>query len=404
MKRIFFGGCMSAIVLMTASCGKENVTPVTPAPVDSIPTPPVAQVSYITLARETHDFTMGNLVTQYGSYRANTTSHSNESYEWYNVSQVYADAAMIGVGDASYLVHMNKTFKWMDNMWDKASPNGGYFAACNLDGSGAGGDKYIDDNGLTGMVFLEAYDLTTGADKQAYFDKAKACGDWIINSGLWDNTYGGGFWWSTAKTFKPTQANGVALQLFLRLYKITGQAVYRDWARQVDTWLNEKMYDPTKKLYIWKIDGAGSGTKHTEIFTYDNAVMIEADLLYSTVLNDDSYLTKAQALGTAMNTVLWNPLYKLYIFNTDPSQSRVNPAWCAWGSQGMIRLYEADKNTKWLTYAKGNIDGLNKACRNTNTKGYYFFARPDGGDRSPELETVDQAWMQRVQALYSKYQ
>lgn len=401
MKNFSFGW-LTVVIFLTASCGKEKVTP-TPTPPPRVDTIPVIPVSYLTLARETHDFTAGNLMTQYGSYRTNTTSHSNEASEWYNVSQIYADAAMIGAGDTSYLPYMDKTFKWMENMWDKTDLHGGYFAASNLDGSGAGGDKYVDDNGLTGMVYLEAYDITTGADKQAYFDKAKACGDWIINSGLWDNTYGGGFWWSTEKTFKPTQANGVALQLFLRLYKITGQAVYRDWAIQVDTWLINKLYDPAKRLYIWKIDGPGSGTKHTEIFTYDNAVMVEANLLYSTVLNNGSYLAKAQALGAAMNTTLWNPLYKMYIFNTDPTQSRVNPAWCGWGSQGMIRLYEADNDSKWLTYAKGNIDGLNKACRDTNTHGYYFFASMDGTNRAPELETVDQAWMQRIQALMSKY-
>lgn len=403
MNKLLLYGWMIAIIVLTTSCGKDSVTPTTPV-VPPIDTTPVTPISYLTLARETHDFIAGNLITQYGSYRANTTSHSNEAFEWYNVSQIYADAAMIGAGDASYLSYMNNTFKWMENMWDKTDPNGGYFAACNLDGSGAGGDKYVDDNGLTGMVFLEAYDVTTGADKQAYFGKAKACADWLMNSGLWDNTYGGGFWWSTAKTFKPTQANGVALQLFLRLYKITGQTIYRDWAIQVDTWLSDKMYDPAKRLYIWKIDGTGSGTKHTELFTYDNAVMVEANLLYSTVLNDASYLAKAQALGSAMNSTLWNPLYKMYIFNTDPSQSRVNPAWCGWGSQGMIRLYEADHDAKWLTYAKNNIDGLNKACRDANTHGYYFFASMDATNRSPELEEVDQAWMQRIQALMSKYQ
>lgn len=402
MNKLYFCISTAFIVILTASCGKDKVTPpLTPPPVDTVVVNPI---SYKKLAGETHDFILGNLITQYSSYRANTTSHVNEAYEWYNVSQIYADAAMIGAGDASYLSYMNNTFIWMDNMWDKRDANGGYFAACHLDGSGAGGDKYVDDNGLTGMVFLEAYDLTTGADKAAYFARAKACGDWLINSGLWDNTYDGGFWWSTAKTFKPTQANGVALQLFLRLYKITGQAVYRDWAVKTDDWLNAKLYDATKRLYIWKIDGPGAGTKHTEIFTYDNAVMIEADLLYNTVLNDESYLIRAQTLGTAMNTTLWNSLYKMYIFNTDPSQSRVNPAWCGWGSQGMIRLYEADKNKMWLTYAKNNIDGLNKACRDTSKKAYYFFASMDGSNRSPEIETVDQAWMQRVQALYSKYQ
>lgn len=403
MKKILLYGSLCATIALAASCGKDKgvspVVPVVPPPV----TPPVTAVSYLKLAGETHDYVLGNLITQYSSYRANTTSNSNAAFEWYQVSQVYADAAMVAAGDASYLPYMNKTFKWMDNMWDKSTATGGYFAACNLDGSGAGGDKYVDDNGLTGIVFLEAYDITTGTDKQAYFDKAKACGDWIINSGLWDNTYGGGFWWSTAKPFKPTQANGVALQLFLRLYNITGQATYKEWALKTNAWLSGSMYDATKKLYIWKIDGAGSGTKHTEIFTYDNAVMVEADLLYNTILNDATYLTKAQTLGNAMNATLWNPAGKMYIFNTDPSQTRVNPAWCGWGSQGMIRLYEADKNAMWLTYAQGNIDGLNKACRDTTTHGYSFFARMDGTDRAPEREGVDQAWMQRVQALLSKY-
>lgn len=387
---------------LLAACGKDKGSTPTPPVTPPADTTPVVTVSYLDLAKKTHDFIAGNLSTQYGSYRVNTTTNLTQAYEWYNVSQVYADAAMVEAGDASYLASMNKTFTWMENMWDKTS--GGYYAACNIDGTGAGGDKYVDDNGLTGMVFLEAHDITTGADKQAYLDKAKACGDWIINSGLWDNTYGGGFWWSTAKTFKPTQANGVAMQLFLRLYQLTGDAMYRDWAMQVNNWLNAKMFDAGKQLYIWKIDGAGDGTKHTEIFTYDNAVMVEADLLYSTILSDAGFLTKAQSLGNAMIGTLWNPLYKLFIFNTDPTQSRVNPAWCGWGSQGMIRLYEADKNTKWLTYAKNNIDGLNKACLDNATNGYCFFARPDAGDRAPEREGVDQAWMQRVQALYAKYQ
>jgi hypothetical protein len=90
-------------------------------------------------------------------------------------------------------------------------------------------------------------------------------------------------------------------------------------------------------LYIWKIDGPGAGTKHFEKFTYDNAVMLEADILYVKAVNDASYLAKAQAIGNAMNAVFWNAQYKGYIFNTDPTQTRVNPAWCGWGSQGMIR-------------------------------------------------------------------
>ena len=132
--------------------------------------------------------------------------------------------------------------------------------------------------------------------------------------------------------------------------------------------------------------------------------MLEADILFGEATNDVSYLAKAQAIGNAMNAVLWNSQYKGYIFNTDPTQTRVNPAWCGWGSQGMIRLYEQDKDEKWLTYARNNINALNKAARNADTHAYYYFSGFAGNNRSPEIEGVDQAWMQRIQAMMAKYE
>jgi len=401
MKAILRYTVLLFALFSAVSCKKgTDPVPVTQPPV----TPPVvpgAPVNYLQLAKDTHNFTVNNLLTGSYSYRANTTSKAANCFEWYNVSQIYADAAMVAAGESGYLVYMNNTFKFMENMWDKKDLRGGYFASVNVDGSGAGGDKYVDDNALSGMVYLEAYEVTTGADKQAYLAKAKACADWLINSGLWDNVYGGGFYWNTLKPEKPTQTNGLTLQLFAKLYGLTGEPVYRDWARQVDAWLSAKMLDPNTGLYIWKIDGAGEGLKHTEKFTYDNAIMVEAFLIYSKVMNDPAYLTKAQNLGRAMNTTLWNALYKGYVFNT--AETRINPAWCAWGSQAMIRLYEADKNESWLVYARENINRLNIANRNTANLGYCFFAGFDGQNRSTEMETVDQAWMQRLQAMLSKY-
>ncbi len=401
MKRWLF--LAASGLLLGVSCKKTSAPDPDPViPPDTTVTP--VPISYLQLARETHGFITGNLLTQYGSYRANTTTRANTAYEWYTISQIYADAAMIAAGDSTYHTYMNRTFAWMDNMWDHSSAIGGYFAACNLDGTGAGGDKYVDDNSLTGMVYLDAYDVTAGSIRQAYLDKAKACGDWLINCGLWDNMAGGGFWWSSQKTEKPSQSNGLAMQLFLRLYELTGDIAYKNWAVQVDAWLTSKMFDNASGLFIWKYDGPNAAVKHSEKFTYDNAIVLEAYLLYSRIMGNSAYLGKAQALAQAMNTTLWNPAKKAYIFNTDPTQTRVNPAWCGWGSQGMIKLYEADRNPTWLNYARQNIDALNIACRNPADYSYCFFASLDGGNRSPELEGVDQAWMQRIQALLSKYQ
>jgi uncharacterized protein YyaL (SSP411 family) len=294
---------------------------------------------------------------------------------------------------------MNKTFKWLDNLWDKTDVNGGYFAFANLDGSGSAGIKYIDDNSLTGVIFLEAYNVTSGSIKQQYLDKAKACANWIINSGLWDNNFGGGFWWNTDKPVKSTQTNGLVLQLFLRLYDITHESIYKDWADSVNNWLRSIMYDASTGLFFWQYDNTGK--KYPTIFTYDNAIMIEAYLLYADVMHDNSYLSKAQALGNAMNKTLWNGNHNVYEFNTD--DARITPAWCGWASQAMIKLYEADKNISWLAYAKGNIDAINVVLRDAASHGYYQFAALDGAGRYTNMEGVDAAWMQRVQALLSQY-
>jgi uncharacterized protein YyaL (SSP411 family) len=403
MKRFLFSVLLAvvALTLITACEDKQQPSPVV-KPDTTKPTTPVPTVSrYLTAAKKTHAYVLANLLTPYKSYRVNATTDPTSAFEWYNVSQIYADAAMVKLGETSHTTYMNDSFNWMSHMWDDARPNGGYFGFVRIDGSEKGSDtlKYIDDNALSGVVYLEAYEVSTGAQKAAYLDKAKACANWLIKSGTWDNTFDGGFWWNTAKTVKPTQSNGLAMQLFTRLYAITGESVYREWASAVDKWLSTKLYESSTGLFVWQIDRAGK--RFTEKFTYDNAIMVEAFLLYGEVMKDASYLVKAQALGNAMNRTLWDKTHNVYIFNT--SDLRISPAWCGWGSQAMIKLYESDKNTSWLGYAQGNIDAINTVLRDASTNGYYQFATLNGAGRYANIEGVDVAWMQRIQALLSKY-
>jgi uncharacterized protein YyaL (SSP411 family) len=359
--------------------------------------------TYWNYAEQTHNFITGNILTSYWSCRGNTTTEANSAYEWYNTSQIYADAAAVNPtygNDLRFRSYMDSTYSWMYHMWDFGSTYGGYFSAANLDGSGAGGDKYVDDCGVTINAYLDAYNVTTGTTQANYLSSAEACANWLMNNGLWTSTDGGGFYQSTAaSSVKPTQSNGLAMQAFLRLYQITGQTYYKNWAISIKSWLETYMYDSSTGLYDWEYDS--SGTLQTYKFTYDNAIMVEADLLYASILGDNTYVTKAQSLGSAMNTVLWNSTHHVYIFNTnDP---RVNPAWCVWGSQAMIRLYERDGNTAWLDYAQQNIDFINSNLRVTSNYGYHTFCALDGSGVDTRYEGVDQAWMERTQFMLSAY-
>jgi uncharacterized protein YyaL (SSP411 family) len=354
---------------------------------------------YLTKAQETNGFVKSRLLTPSGSYRANTTTHQNNAWQWYQVSQILADAAMVQAGDAGYEASMNRTYAWMENMWDRTSAAGGYFAAANLDGSGAGGDKYVDDNALAGVVYLECYNVTTGAQQTQYLNSAKAAANWLMFSGMWDDKFGGGFWWNTTRPVKPTQSNGLAMQLFIRLYGLTGQKFYLDWANSVRNWLETQMYDPADGLLVWQIEA--DGTKRYEKFAYDNAIMIEAYLDYFKVTGEAAHRTKAVELAAKLNAKLWDGTKGVYKFNSaDP---RVNPAWCGWVSQAMIRLYETDKNPAWLDYAQKNIGFMNAHNRDAASGGYRTFANLDGTLSDGRYEGVDQAWMQRIQALLAKY-
>ncbi|QQL49985.1 glycoside hydrolase family 76 protein [Mucilaginibacter ginkgonis] len=394
---------ITLLTLVFVSCSKSKVVPDSTGTNNGggsgTPSGGITESIYLTNAKAVRSYVQSAYATSFGSYRVNTTTNTSGAYEWYVASQLYADAEMVELGDASIKTSLTNTLSYLQKLIDKSDINGGYFAAASLDGSTANGGKYVDDNALTGMAFLAAYDVSSGSDKDAFLSAAKGCAKWLINSSQWDTNFGGGFWWSTDKTVKPTQSNGLALQLFSRLYKITGDAVYKNWATAVYTWLNAQMFDVNSGLYIWQIEK--SGTKDTYKFSYDNAIMVEALLLYADVMGDGSYQVKAQALGNAMIATLWDKNFNVFIFNTN--DQRVNPCYSGWASQAMIKLYEFDNNVNWLTYAKGNIDEINVVLKNPAVNGYYQYAALNGSGRYTNLEGVDQAWMQRIQALLSKY-
>jgi len=405
MKSIYVLG--SAILIsgfFLSACHKSQVNQMQPANLKASKTRALNSSSaYWTKAEQTHNFVVGNILTTYFSCRGNTTTEANNAFEWYNTSQIYADAAAVNStygNDVRFRSYMDSTYNWMYHMWDFGSSIGGYFSSANLDGSGAGGDKYVDDCGVTINAYLDAYNVTTGTTQASYLTAAENCANWMMNSGLWTTTYGGGFYQRTGSgAVKPTQTNGLAMQAFLRLYQLTGQSYYKSWAISVKNWLETYMYDSSTGLYDWEIDA--NGTLQTVKFTYDNAIMIEADLLYASIIGDNTYVTKAQQLGIALNTTMWNSTHHVYIFNT--SDPRVNPAWCVWASQAMIRLYERDGNTAWLDYAQQNIDFINTNLRDAGSYGYHTFCALDGTGVDTRFEGVDQAWMERTQFLLAAY-
>jgi predicted alpha-1,6-mannanase (GH76 family) len=94
---------------------------------------------------------------------------------------------------------------------------------------------YYDDEGWWALAWIDAYDLT---GKRPYLNTAASIfGD--MTSG-WDQTCGGGLWWSRKRRYKNAVANELFLSVAAHLANRTGNVSERnndlDWAVREWTW------------------------------------------------------------------------------------------------------------------------------------------------------------------------
>ena len=362
------------------------------------PTDATAPSIYWQLAQTTRAFIAETLLTRWGSCRR--ASGDDLTLAWHDASRISAEIATLTEDQAGY-AGLIGAFNFMKNFSTSGSTITGYCPAASLDGKTLDRSiQYVDDNALAGNVYMEAATVAKSRDSTAMVAGADLLSFWLMHTDLWDETFGGGFWWNTNRPFKPTHANGLALQLFLRLYLSSGKADHLDKARMTYDWLRGTLLD-RDGLYSWKI--AASGIDRTK-FTYDQCIMIEAELLMHKAtqhLTHATHLVRAQALATTLKAKLWDPIFGGFLLNSNEPQR--SPVFCGWATQSLIRLYEADRRESWLDDAQANIDVINLLLRDPTRGGYFAGCKVDGSNRSTVQQCVDQSWMQRTQALLSRY-
>ena len=178
------------------------------------------------------------------------------------------------------------------------------------------GPRFTDDNLVAGLALLETVRTTNDPlAKRRYIHAAEREADFLIGSGLWDDTFGGGFWWNTGKgdteEGKPAQTNALASLFFARLSATTGNTAYRDWALKSQLWLDTILWDPTRQLYRWSVGFTDiphrTGAKiQNRYFNYDQGIAIESLLAASRLDGDANRVSRAQAIGRATHAAFWS--------------------------------------------------------------------------------------------------
>jgi predicted alpha-1,6-mannanase (GH76 family) len=170
-------------------------------------------------------------------------------------------------------------------------------------------NKYLDDEGWWALAWIDAYDVTKNKDYLAMGESIFA--DMATE---WDDTCGGGIWWSKDRNYKNAIANELFLSVAAHLANRTSGAKRKDylsWANREWKWFEGTGMINAKGLVndgltIAK-EGAGAGrctNNGRTTWTYNQGVVLGGLAELAAADHDPNLRVAAQRIATAAVTQL----------------------------------------------------------------------------------------------------
>ena len=246
---------------------------------------------------------------------------------------------------------------------------------------GNGGDKFYDDNEWVSLAKIQWY-KTTG-DRQA-LERAKQIFALVVSGWDSDATHadpGGVFWtqapWSQDRN---TVSNMPGAELGLRLYQITGNSYYFDWAKRMYDWTNTYLLAPNG-LYWDHVDLQGNVEKTQ--WSYNQGVPVGVNVLFYEITGERTYLQRAEHLADAALAFYGNadiykqPAYFNSIF-----------------FKNLLLLQSVDHNQRYVRAMQTYGDTVWSNNRDPQTGLFHF-------NGSTETQLLEQAAMTQIYSVLS---
>ncbi|MEU2201499.1 glycoside hydrolase family 76 protein [Isoptericola sp. NPDC019482] len=243
---------------------------------------------------------------------------------------------------------------------------------------GDGGDIFYDDNEWVALAKVQQH-LATG--DRAALERAEEIFELVVSG--WDTdpdhpAPGGVFWtqapWSTDRNTVSTMPGA---QLATRLYMLTGEERYLDWAERMVGWTDEHLLAPNG-LY-WdnvKLDGSIDRTQ----WSYNQGVPVGTYTLLYEATGEERYLEKAEAIAAAS--------YRFYV-----TEGRLAGQPMFFNSIWFKNLLLLESVTGGHTYRDAMAGYADTQWREARDSGTGLF---DAGDEHTEL--LEQAAMVQIYA------
>jgi len=234
-----------------------------------------------------------------------------------------------------------------------------------ISGSAATGPNtnVYDDNEWITREFLNAYEVTKDEE---YLNKAKDVCKYVLSG--WDSTINsetneewGGIYWGPYYTCKNTCSNAPLVSSLVRLYEITNDSSYLDWAKKVykfsyDTFrMDDALYGDMIGTYQ---DDNKQTIRHggldTTKYSYNSGTMISAGAYLYKVTKEEHYLNEAKETAQAAfeyfgNGTIVDGVYQFPVSTTLWFNMQL--------FQGFFDLYQQDKTQKtYLDNVQKSVD------------------------------------------------
>jgi hypothetical protein len=205
-------------------------------------------------------------------------------------------------------------------------------------------DRYYDDNGLVGIDYLQAFELT---HNPVYLSRAKDAFSFILSG--WSDVLGGGVTWLEGYADqKPACSNGMATLLALKLYKATKDEQYLTWGKRFYDWMHANLRDSIG-LYCNDRKTADNSLNRV-YYTYNSGSMLEASVMLYQFTKQKDYLSEARQIAAS----------SLAFFGKKTQDGRISVLDLPWFVLVLFRgyesLYKVDRNPKYVNNIIESVD------------------------------------------------
>lgn len=165
--------------------------------------------------------------------------------------------------------------------------------------------RFLDDNAWAALGLLDLYEVDP---KASYLTAIKMVANYMVKAGRLleaNPPGGGGMYWqdspaddtNTYKT-KNTANNGPAVVIFCRLYEITGDESYLNYAKMTYKWLYNTLLDRSSWL-MWDALNVVTGDINKYQAPYTTGSMLHAASLLYSITEDRAYKQTADKIAEA---------------------------------------------------------------------------------------------------------